>query len=293
MSDELPAGSMTLEGDDGAEIVGAPITADVVDTEPEPEGTVEIPTGKVVPLAALQSERDARKAATAESAGMRERLTAAEAKAAQLDQIAGEWAQVQPLINSVRNGTYRPPTAPEPPQQTLSDADAIDYAKDLDLYKPDGTPDVERAQRLAARQERLSSAAAAKAMAPLHANEAQRASADMRQHVAHLKDATGFTVPAEFLDQVWKVVPPELSAQPNVAGVLHRVALAEAILAGKHPALKAGSQPLPVVPTAALGGGRQGEAPADSRFATAAGISQKEFLKTASAYKPGHSNVVE
>jgi hypothetical protein len=291
MSDELPIGSMTLEGDDGGEIVGAPITTPVEAAEPEPEGTVEMPTGKVVPLAALQSEREGRKAAAAEANALKERLTAAEAKAAQLDQIAGEWAQVQPLINSVRNGTYQPP-APPKVEQTLSEAEAIDYAKDLDLYKPDGKPDVDRAQRLAARQERLSQQAAARAIAPLHATEAQRASDDMRQRIAGLKDATGFQVPAEFIDQVWKVVPAELSAQPNVAGVLHRVALAEAILAGKHPAMKAGAPP-PVVPTASLGGGRQGEAPVDSRFATAAGISQKVFKETAAAYKPGHSNVLE
>ena len=293
MSDELPAGSMTLEGDDGqqAEIVSQPIGAAPVE-DPEPEGTVEIPTGKVVPLGALQAERGARKEADRKAADLEQRLTLAEQKAQHLDRIKDEWDQVQPLIQRVRQQAAAPP----PPQETpkaLSDADAVEYAKDLDLYKTDGTPDVDRAQRLASRQERISAKYAQQAMAPLQANEAQRNSSDMRQRVGQMKDPYGYQVDPAILDEVWRVVPAELSAQPNVAGVLHRVALAEAILKGKHPALKAGQAPSPVVATEGIGAPQRVESDTPSRFASAAGISQAEFKKTASGYKPGASNVLE
>ena len=121
------------------------------------------------------------------------------------------------------------PTTPKP----LSDAEAVEYAKDLDLYKPDGTPDVDRAQRLAGRQAALAAKSAEAAIAPFQANDAQRASAVMKQQIAGYKDSNGYTVDPGVLNEVWAGVPAELSQKPEVAGVFHQIALAPTMMPGK------------------------------------------------------------
>lgn len=305
MSEEmgLPAGALSLE--ENPTIVG--ITEPQADPAPDaaaeesvPDGTIEGTGGvQFAPVKAVIAERTQRKEAQKEAAALREQLTAAQQKAQKYDELAGYVEQARPIIEKVRNrpdlvamaDQPRPdPVAPKP----LSDTEAVEYAKDLDLYKPDGTPDVDRAQRLAGRQAALAAKSAEAAIAPFQANDAQRASADMRRQIAGYRDANGYTVDPAVLNDVWAGVPAELSQKPEVAGVLYQIALAQTIMQGKYK----GTQPAapPVVPTESLGsrGAVQKELDAfGQKFARAADMRPSEFAKAAERFKPGQTNSLE
>ncbi len=299
----LPAGALSLE--DTPTIVGItekdPEPADPGDEDDAaPTGTIEGSGGvKFVPLDAVIAERTGRKAATKENAELKTKLTAAEAKALKYDELAGYVDQARPIIEAVRN---RPdlveqarqpkvePAAPKP----MTDAEAIEYAKDFDLYKTDGTPDVDRAQRIAARHADMAQRSAQAAIAPFQANDAQRASHAMKQQIGAFKDSQGFTVDAKVLDEVWAGVPAELSQKPEVAGVLYQIALAQSLMQGKYK----GTQPTapPVVTTESLGNAARAPKELDAfaqKFARAVDMKPAEFAKQSERFKPGQTNSLE
>lgn len=293
MSDELAPGAMSLEE---PELVG-PVTQapePVADDDAPPPGTIDGSGGvKFVPLDAVIAERRQRKEATAKLAEKDAELAALKPKADEWDKAKAHVEQALPLIEKMRNRPDLMAQLDKPPAQDatpkpLTDAEAVEYAKDFDLYKADGTPDVDRAQRIAARNEALADRRAQAAVAPFRQNDAQRASQDMKAKLLAYKDASGSTIDAAALEQAWSIVPPELSARPEVAEVLYL--MAKGIQSGK-PGKPA--PPGPALQTESLGGGAKVESDKPSRFAQAAGISQAEFRKTASAFKPGAVNVLE
>jgi hypothetical protein len=271
-----------------------------VQEDPEPEGTVEIPQGKVVPLAALQGERAAKREADA----ARQR---AEAEANDLKQklgaIQNEWNQVQPLIQQLRAGQIPPqlqPKDPPPPSAgPLSEQEAIEYARDLDLFKPDGTPDTARAQRLASRQAAISQKSAQAEVQPLKELTAQQRSNAYFQHYANMKDKAGQPiVDPQILLDVWRWAPAELSSQEKVAQVLFNQAVAQSVMNGKYRgfAVQAATPPPPPVHSEGLGGGAPGKTEPtafDRRAMEAANLSQKDYTEIASRFKPGERNSLE
>jgi hypothetical protein len=196
-------------------------------------------------------------------------------------------------MQQVRNGTYQPPRQAEKPAGPLSEADAVEYAKDLDLYKTDGTPDIARAQRLAARQEALADRKAQQYIQPLQQQSAQQQSAANLQVVSTWKDQTGATVDPAILKELWQTMPPEMTAQPNIAAVMYRVAIGETVLRGKH---KTPTQPPPpVVETASLGGqsARPELSTFERNFIGATDMKPKEYEEISGRFKPGERNSLE
>lgn len=296
MSDELAPGAMSLEE---PELVG-PVTQTTneppaqTDDDAPPAGTIEGSGGvKFVPLGAVLEERTKAKAAKAERDTLKTELESVRGKADQWDRAKAQVEQALPLIEKMKNRPDlmaqldKPPAQAETPKP-LSDTEAVEYAKDFDLYKTDGTPDVDRAQRIAARHEALADRRAEAKVAPFRQNDHQRASADIKAKLLTYKDHGGNVIDPAALEQVWGIVPPELSARPEVAEVLYL--LAKGIQSGK-PGKPAG--PGPVLQTESIGGGGKVDSDKPSRFATAAGIPQAEFRKTSSAFKPGAVNVLE
>lgn len=268
----------------------------------EPEGTVEIPQGKVVPLATLQAERGAKRAE-------KEAREKAEADATDLRQKLGaiqhEWNQVQPLIQQLKNGQIPPQLMPQPqapPQQSkgpLSDQEAIEYARDLDLFKSDGTPDVDRAQRLASRQSALAEKQAQAQVAPLVQQTARERSNAFFQQYAAMKDKAGQPmVDPQILRDVWLWAPPELSSQPNVAQVLFNQAVAQSVMSGKYKGFAVAPQapPPPPVHSEGLGGGSGGKVEPSAferRAMDAAGMNAKDWSEASGRFKPGERNSLE
>jgi hypothetical protein len=96
------------------------------------------------------------------------------------------------------------------------------------------------------------------------------------------------------LQQIWSQVPAELSAQPGVASVLWRQAVAETVLSGKFRAPV--TPPPPPLVTESLGT----SAPipkelshVDRGMMSAANIKPKEYESIAANFKPGQRNELE
>ncbi len=303
-TNDLPAGSISLEDEPAIVGLGQPDPAAPEPAAPDddtvPDGTIEGTGGvQFAPVKAVIAERTQRKEAQRERDALKEQLTAAQQKAQRYDELAGYVEQARPIIEAVRSRPDLVEQARHPRQESapkpLSEAEAVDYAKDLDLYKPDGTPDVDRAQRLAQRQELLAQRSAQQAIAPFQANDAQRASHTMKQQILAYKDSNGHTVDAAILNDLWAGVPAELSAKPEVAGVLYQMALGATVAAGKYKGTQPPGPP-PPLQTESLGS--RGGVPKDldvfgQKFAKAADIKPSEFAKASGRYVPGQTNSLE
>jgi len=303
MADEdgLPTGALSLE--ENPTIVGItekdPPAADA-DDDAVPDGTIEGTGGvQFAPVKAVISERTQRKEAQKEAATLKTQLAEAQAKAKQFDELSGYVEQARPIIEAVRNrpdlveAAKKPATPAEAPKP-MTDAEAIEYAKDFDLYKTDGTPDVDRAQRIVGREVERAARAAQTAVAPFQANDAKRTSDAMFNHIAAFKDANGHMVDRGELTKVWEIVPPELSAKPEVAAIIYDLALAASIRAGKYKGTQA-QQPA-VLQTESLGGGGKVTRELDAvgaKFARAADMKPGEFAKQSERFKPGQTNSLE
>lgn len=280
-----PAGTVTPPAQEPVE------TPPAAQEEPDPEGTVVIPQGKVVPLTALQAERAKRKEADKLLSAKDQEIAAIKEKAQKYDEAAAYLQQAKPYIEKAK-ADFQRQSAPPEPQGPLTEAEAVEYAKDFDLYTSDGKPDIARAQRIAARHEKLSERKAQQAVSPILQTEAQRQSNALFQHYAQQPEINGVKIDSQVLAQVWQTVPPDMIVQPGVAEVLFNNALAIQIRSGKV----AKPAPPPVVPTESLGGGAAAPAPlsdVSQRFMSAAGIQKKTFTELREQFKPGQSNSLE
>lgn len=292
---ELAAGAVSLEEEpQGAPppVVEPPPPAQmpppVATEDADPDGTVEGSGGvKFVPIGALAAARQAARDAKAEAAALK-------GKADRVDQVVSDWQAAQPIIEKARQMVNSQPPPPKP-AGPLTPEDAIEYAKDLDLYKADGTPDTDRAQRLATRQQAISAKQTEQHMAPLLQHTAQGQSrANLEQAAVFKHQQSGIQADRTILEQVWSSVPAEMSAQPQIAAVLWNQAISQTVLQGKWK--PGGAPPPPVVDTASLGGG--GGAPSaltsiDHQFRTAADMSEKDFTATREKYQPNRVNSLE
>lgn len=305
MSDGLPPGAQSLETpEDGATPVGAvtdpnvPLTETAhVEDDKEPEGTITIPQGKVVPLAAVTEERGKRKDAEAKLKAKDQEVAQLKQKADQFDQVEQQVRVAMPIIQRIQNRPDilamldQPPVPPKQAAGPLSEQEAIDYANDFDLFTRDGKPDVERAQRIAKRHADQAARASSAVIAPVLQNDAQRNSATLFQHYATLKDGAGNTVDRTILAEVWSNVPVG-GVTPEVANVLYLTALGLQQQRGKTPLAKPG----PVVPTESPGGPSskpQQITELDRSIMRHSGISEKSYAATAAKYQPGRINSLE
>lgn len=289
---EMPAGAMSLEDDPtpapepepqapAPEAEPAPVAA----ADPDPEGTVVNPGGeKLVPLSAVAALRQEKQA-------LKQQIDQLRPKAEKVDQVVAEWQAAQPLI---QRALYQPQAPPPPaPAGPLSEQEAIEYAKELDLYTPEGKPDTGRAQRIAARNESLAERKAAAMVAPLHQQTAEAQSdANLAAVMAHAQKTRA--VDPAIVQEVWKIVPREMSARPDVAKVLWHVAHSQSVLAGRVAAPV--TAPPPPVITESVGGDKSKPAALTATaqaFRQAADITPKEYEKIASRYEPGKANSLE
>lgn len=294
---ELAPGSLSLEDDQSAQIqpepeapaapvappdTPPPVAAAAEDTDPE--GTVVNPGGeKLVPLGALAATRQQLRA----EKEARERLEAETAAAKQeVEQIRGDWQRVQPLITQLRQ--------PPPPVVPQMDAEAVQYARDLDLYKADGQPDVERARRILDHNARVADDRVRNAVQPLYQQTAQQQSAANFHGALALKDKNGVQVDRGTLERVWSMLPPEMTANPDIARVLYKVAKAEMLDAGLYRTPT--QAPAPPVITESLGGNSSPPkelTALDRNMLTAASMKPKDYEAIAATYKPGQTNSLE
>lgn len=261
--------------------------------EPEPEGTILAANGeKLVPLGALRAERGKRKDAEKALETQKSEFEPLKQKAVKYDEAASYLQQAKPYIEKAKADLQRQ-HAPVEPRGPLSPTEAEEYAKDFDLYTADGKPDIVRAQRIAARHEKMSERKAQQMVTPLVQNEAQRTSQMIYQQIIAQPEINGFKLDKRFLDEAWQAVPPEMiAANPNVANVVRLVAMGRQIESGHKPV----QAPPPVVETASVGTGAQRDQPltqSSQRFQQASRMKPAEFKETREKYTPGAPNSLE
>ncbi len=307
MSDELAGGVVIDPDEQPAEVVQTPLSlaGEPAPTEEpiadEDEDVSDVPQidlreGKFVPVSALVADRkhakEALRAAKAEAETLR-------AKAQQADEMSRYVEDARPYIEAlrtrpdlIRQVTMQPPAPVEQP--ALSPEQAEGLARTLELYTPDGHPDIKRAQTMGAFIDQMASRKAQQAVAPVIETEAARESVSQFQRVMGEKAPGGVVIDPKVAQEVWTMVPPQLSSQPAIAQVLRRVALAETILRGGKPA----PQPVgrPPVQTEASGGRPPAGHPLsdiESRIARSRGMTDKQWQTARDTYRPGQPNVLE
>src|SRR6185369_9155306 len=157
--------------------------------EPAEVEAVEVAGRKYVPVAAVISERKQRQAAQEEI------------------------NRLKPYADFIEKNPdlVRRPAAPPPPTSfgpAPVDPQTEALAKTLDLYTPEGKPDVGRAQMIRTMMAQTATQIAQQQMAPVHQDRNQTASARNYQLALGYKDADGRSPSPEALTEIWRSMDP-------------------------------------------------------------------------------------
>lgn len=210
-------------------------------------------------------------------------------RAAQLEQ---ELNQTRPYVDFLKNNQnlmQRPAPAAEPAPQ---DPMAATIAAKMDLYTPEGKPDVARGAELAQMLRGMAQQVAQQTIAPMQEHSAQQRSAHNFQVALQTQDAAGRMPSPQALAAVWRTVPANQSADPNVAAVLALTALGLDSVSTK-PAPQAPAQS-PVV-TESQGGARPRAALSqlEASVAKDRGVSDAKWQDLTKGFQSGRSHQLE
>lgn len=155
---------------------------------------------------------------------------------------------------------------PQAPQDTPEDrAELEEIARDFDLYKPDGSLDVEKARRQQQREERRAQRIAQREIAPLQQTAVQRDAATMLAKAKAISMPNGAKPDPAMLDRVWAALDPSLTATVKGAQQAYMIALGYS--QGQAPAAPAA----PAAPQRAANG----------QFATQEPLGAPQFVERA------------
>lgn len=206
----------------------APVTVDpnapasVVDDDDD--GVVEavnVGGQKMVPIGEMLKYRK-------EAKSVRRDMEALKPQIEQAQRTAQQLAEVQPLLDQVRSmpaaarealAAGRMPS-PEGTRHNTEDVEAKELAEDLGLIATDGQLDISRARKRLDKDTVRFQRMMEQAVAPLRTSTATQAAAGLTMQAKAIRDADGVPLASEAsIDEAYKMLPPELAAQPNVAMV--------------------------------------------------------------------------
>lgn len=287
MSDD---GLMNLE-DDGPEPVADVAPADVAPVEAAPEpmadpdeaDAVDIGGQKAVPLAVVKE--------------LREKVRNLSEKAQKADALEAWQRENEPALRFLQNNRDLLIQRAEPPAAAAPsiDPDAREAALLMDFYKPDGSPDDERGAKWLALQEKRANRVAEAQMAPIR-QRTQMDQATANYNLARqVKDANGESPSDASLQAIWRQMPPELVADPSVAGVMAALALGlDRLNAPKRGPVV--PMPPPALVTESSGGhpkARPSLSPLEERIAADRGVSATKWQEHTRGYQPGRAMTLE
>lgn len=257
-----------------------PPTQGNLEATPAPDGEPD-PSGTFVPLAAVHAERGKAKE-------LRAQLETLAPYAQQVPQLQ---QQIQELQQRLQQLTPRQPERPAPP--LISDDVADGLARKFELYDAEGKPDRSRARDVAGFFSGLAAAEAQKAVAPIAQLSAQERTQHFRSRASSVKDTNGQGVDPAFLERAFAMVPPEIAAQPEVAGALTYLAAGMERFHGR----KAGPAPpeSAAIVTERAGGKPEagGLSEWEMRMLERTGRAPKEYVASVKTFKPGQDNRLE
>jgi hypothetical protein len=249
------------------------------------EHALDLPEGeKLVPLSAVTSVREKLKAA-------REKASRADTLEAEMARLRAEMDESRPYVDAAKALLAAQQMRPDPQQAPPTGespevvAELTDLAKDLDLYRVDGTPDLEKAKRIYERNAAIAARAAQAVVAPMQQQTVSQQSSVMLQRAMLAKAPNGETPDPDILKNIWSRLDPRLTATEAGAQQAWLAAMGQTIMAGKtKPTPKAETAPLPAPLVTERAGGRDTPmAPplsdAERRIIKDLGLTEKQYLE--------------
>ena len=170
-----------------------------------------------------------------------------------------------------------------PPQTQEPDPELAAVARDLALYKPDGTLDLDTAKRINERTQRVAQQAAQAAVAPLQQSAVQQQAQNMLQRAMVTKGKSGQQPDPAILKDIWNRLDPRLTATEDGAREAWVAAMGRTVALSEAAPVKAKDDiPAPLLTERA--GGRDvvtGPALSDmeKRALKSMGMTEKEYLE--------------
>lgn len=270
----------------------APEPADDDALEPElASQVIDIPEGeRLVPLSALTATRRELKAVKEQARTAGELQQQVETLRSQQSQQNPVLQAAQALLLAQRASQPQPPQGPDPAY--VRELDAL--ARDLDLYKADGHPDLEKAHRIHQRQLAVAQQAAQQATQPIVQHTLQQEVDHMTQRAAVTEFNGQQADPAILQAHIEKIKAQpgglQMLANEEYMKVVWKQAWMDSVMTGK--AVKTQAQQAttqeqlpPPVFTEKSGGswntGQKALSPMEAKAAKDLGMSQAEYLKHA------------
>lgn len=246
---------------------------------PAPELPAEPDADSYVPVAALHAVRQ-------ENRGLKDSIAQANA---QIQQLHGLQQQVADLSQRLAQST--PPPAPAP---SVNDDEARAWAIQQQIYKTDGSgqPDLDAAKRSLQMVEARAREIAQQAVAPVYEQTARDRSQRHREQLSQLRDPAGRPIDPRAIDQVYGILPPEITSNPNAAiWVAMMAAGAERFSQPAQP------QPAAMAPVYSERAGGRPSGPVvtdfEARALKATGRDLKQHAAALANFKPGEPNALE
>lgn len=243
---------------------------------------VEVAGKKYVPVGAVIAERKQRQAL--------------QEKASRTDALEAEMNNARPYVEFLKANPelLRPRQAAPPPASfgAPPDPQVEALAKTLDLYTPEGQPDLVRAATIRTMMTETAQQIAQQAIQPFHTQSYQDQSARNFQIALQMKDAQGRTPSREALVQIWRTMSPEQTADPNVASILALTALGLDSVSKKPAPVPPANAPL-----VTEGQGGAGRRPAlsalEQSLARDRGMSEAKWQEHTKGFQSGRPQLLE
>lgn len=192
-----------------------------------PDSSQEGGKARLVPAAALAGARKELKDLKAELATAKEGSAKADRLEQQMATLQQQIAQMQPYVQAYQAAVQQPRQVVEE-----DDTEAVELARTLDLYKADGTPDVDKAKKTLALMDKRAKQHAEQSVAPIHQMTIQQ-----RSHY-NLQRALATTLPdgskpdPDVLKTLWGRVNVQVTADEDSAKHLVIQALGMTAMSG-------------------------------------------------------------
>jgi hypothetical protein len=284
----------------------------VEDETPEPAPVAEaVPEAPVVEAAAPEVEEEIDLATVdpkdegrvrgliAALAREREKTRSLKPLAERAGQIEEWYRQHQPYVDVLKanpdlfTGKQKPQA---PPQEEQVDPDVVEYAQTLQIYKADGSGqlDLKAAAKLLSIAENRAEKRAKAAVEPMQQQSYQQRSQANFQSALQIADSDGNKPNPRTLQAIWRNMPVEYTADPQVAGMLAAQALGLDSIQGRQKRVQPPGKP--ALDTESGGGEIRRQASLtdfEKRVAASRGIKPETYAKLTEGFKAGRTNVIE
>jgi hypothetical protein len=201
------------------------------------EQTIEVPDSgaedgkvKLVPLSAVTTVRDKLSQAKAELKDAKAAGARTSELEQQVQQLQATLQQYAPVVQAYQAMQQQPPVQPV---NTEDDAEALELARDLDLYDTAGQPNVAKAKAILAKLDRRSEQKAQQAVQPLAQHSVAQQSQVMLGKALATKAPDGTQPHPDDLKAVWSRLDPSVTATLEGAKQVWIQALGLSQMAGR------------------------------------------------------------